>query len=290
MKQVALINDLSGYGRCSLTAAIPVISSLGISCHPIPTAVYTGQSGYPVYYSKDMTDMLPQYMEAWKANKAKFDGIYSGYMTCPEQIEWMEKFLDSFASEDTYVLVDPVMGDDGSTYGIYTDRLLQAMKRITRRASLITPNLTEACLLADVDYTGLVATFTGDKLLGEVAQIAGWIRQDASSDLDVIITGVRVCEDDGEYMYNVAVTGEGTYYGKKKLFDRSFSGTGDLFASTVCGLKLNGHSTKSAMELAADFIYKSIEDTVLYNISRNDGINFEKNLGYLMKEGTKDEC
>ena len=82
MKNVALLNDLSGYGRCSLTAAIPVISVLGITCHPIPTAVLTGQSGYPVYHCKDMTDMLDGYIEAWQQNKASFDGIYSGYKAC----------------------------------------------------------------------------------------------------------------------------------------------------------------------------------------------------------------
>ncbi len=288
MKNVALINDMSGFGRCSLTAALPVISALGITCHPIPTAVYTGQSGYPVYYSKDMTDMLPQYIEAWRANKVKLDGIYSGYMTCPEQIQWLEQFVDVFAGADTFVLVDPVMGDDGSTYGIYSDRLLDGMKRIAKRANLITPNLTEACLLADVDYTGLTASLAGEKLLQEIGHIGQWLRQDAIVAQDVIITGVRVREGDEDYMYNVAVTADGTYYGKQRLFDRSFSGTGDLFASTVCGLKLNDHSTKCAMELAGEFIYKSIVDTVPENISRNDGINFERNLGYLMKEGMKD--
>lgn len=285
MKKVALINDLSGFGRCSLTAAIPVISALGVTCHPIPTAVYTGQSGYPVYYSQDMTGMFQQYIEAWQQNKARFDGIYSGYMTCPEQIEWMEQFLNTFATEDTFVLVDPVMGDDGNTYDIYSDKLLEAMKKITRRANLITPNLTEACLLADVDYTGLVASLAGERLLEEITHIGMWLQKDAVVPQEVIITGVKIKENGVDYMYNVAVTAEGTYYGKQKLFDRSFSGTGDLFASTVCGLKLNGHTTKKAMELAGDFIYKSIVDTVPENISRNDGINFEKNLMYLMKEG-----
>lgn len=289
MKRVALINDLSGFGRCSLTAAIPVISALGVSCHPIPTAVYTGQSGYPVYYSQDMTELLPRYIDAWQQNKATFDGIYSGYMTCPEQIEWMEQFLDAFATESTFVLVDPVMGDDGNTYGIYSAKLLAAMKRITLRANLITPNLTEACLLADVDYSGLISSLTGEELLRKIAQIGEWLRKDATVPQDVIITGVKIREDDVDYMYNVAVTSEGTYYGRQRLFDRSFSGTGDLFASTVCGLKLNDHTTKRAMELAGDFIYKSIVDTVPYNISRNDGINFEKNLMYLMKEGVLDE-
>ena len=96
MKNVALINDLSGYGRCSLTAAIPVISALGITCHPMPTAILTGQSGYPVFYCEDMTNMLPRYTEAWKQNKATFDGIYSGYLTGPDQIDCLEEFIKRF--------------------------------------------------------------------------------------------------------------------------------------------------------------------------------------------------
>lgn len=282
MKNVALLNDLSGYGRCSLTAAIPVISVLGTTCHPIPTAVLTGQSGYPVFYCKDMTDMLTDYIDAWKKNKASFEGIYSGYLTGPVQIDFLERFIEEFRNEDTFVLVDPVMGDNGKVYGMYSDELLQKMKQLTVKANMITPNLTEACLLADVDYEGLTAAYTNEALLNEAAEIGKWLRKDALVEQDVIITGIKVMDKGTEYMYNLAVTGDGVYTERQKLFDRSFSGTGDLFASTMCGLKLNGCSTRSAMEIAGRFIYKSIEDTMQYNLSRNDGINFEKNLGMLI--------
>ena len=282
MKNVALINDLSGYGRCSLAAAVPVISALGITCHPIPTAVLTGQSGYPVFYCKDMTDMLDGYIEAWKQNKASFEGIYSGYLTGPAQIDFFEKFLECFKREDTFVLVDPVMGDNGKVYGIYSDELLQKMKQVSVKANMITPNLTEACLLSDVDFESLTAAYTDKALLEKTAEIGTWLRGDALVSQDVIITGIKVRAEGTEYMYNVAVTGEGIYTERQKLFDRSFSGTGDLFASAMCGLKLNGYSTISAMELAGQFIHKSIEDTMKYNLSRNDGINFEKNLRMLL--------
>ncbi len=285
MKNVALINDLSGYGRCSLTAAIPVISALGITCHPMPTAVLTGQSGYPIFYCEDMTDMLPKYTEAWKKNKASFDGIYSGYLTGPKQIDTLIDFIEEFRTENTFVLVDPVMGDNGSVYGIYSATLLQKMKELSVKANMITPNLTEACLLADVDYEGLVSGYVGKKLLDEVAEVGNWLRRDAVVKQDVIITGIKINENETDYMYNLAITEDGVYTERQKLFDRSFSGTGDLFASTMCGLKMNGHSTHKAMEIAGQFIYKSIVDTIPYNLSRNDGINFEKHLMYLMKEG-----
>lgn len=289
MKNVALINDLSGFGRCSLTAAIPVISSLGITCHPMPTAVLTGQSGYPVFYCNDMTDMLPRYAEAWKKNKASFDGIYSGYLTGPAQIDCLEEFIKEFREKDTFLLVDPVMGDNGSVYGIYSDELLQKMKSLTVKANMITPNLTEACLLADVDYEGLISAYVGKNLLHKTAEVGKWLKKDAEVEQDVIITGIKIRENDVDYMYNLAITEEGVYTERQKLFDRSFSGTGDLFASTMCGLKLNGHDTHKAMEIAGKFIYKSIADTMPFNLSRNDGINFEQNLMFLMKEGLKNE-
>ena len=289
MKNVALINDLSGFGRCSLTAAIPVISALGITGHPMPTAVLTGQSGYPVFHCSDMTDMLPKYTDAWKKNKATFDGIYSGYLTGPKQIESLEEFIKEFRNEHTFVLVDPVMGDNGSVYGIYSAELLQKMKELSMKANMITPNLTEACLLADVDYESLVSSYVGKSLLDKTAEVGKWLRDDADVKQDVIITGIKINEDGTDYMYNLAVTDEGVYTERQKLFDRSFSGTGDLFASTMCGLKINGHSTHRSREIAGQFIHKSIMDTISYDLSRNDGINFEKNLMFLMKEGLKNE-
>lgn len=287
MKNVALINDLSGFGRCSLTAAIPVISAMGITCNPIPTAVLTGQSGYPVFHCQDMSDMLPQYIGAWRQNKAAFQGIYSGYLTGPVQIDFVESFIQAFREDETFLLVDPVMGDNGRVYGIYSDELLQKMKKLTVKANMITPNLTEACLLADVDYEGLTAAYVNGALLEEAAEIGRWLRQDASVEQEVIITGIRVEEDNTYYMYNLAVTEDGVYTERQRLFDRSFSGTGDLFASAMCGLKLSGHSTHKAMEIAGGFIYKSIEDTMPYNLSRNDGINFEGNLRMLMENTTE---
>lgn len=289
MKKVALINDLSGFGKCSLTAAIPVISVLGVSCHPMTTAVLTGQSGYEHFYCEDMTDMMPEYIDAWKKNEASFDGIYSGYMTGPKQIDYVDRFLDEFLKDDTFLLVDPVMGDNGECYKMYTDEHLVKMRRLVKRANLITPNLTESCMLAGADYKKLLEIEDKDKLFEQIEYIAETIRKNANEKLEVIITGIRVNKPEGTFIYNFALTNEGNFKVCTASVDKSFSGTGDLFASAVCGLKMNGHSTKSAMEVAARFIFKSITDTVGENLPGTYGINFEKNLYYLMKEGMKIE-
>lgn len=285
MKNVALINDLSGFGRCSLTAAIPVISALGISCNPVTTAVLTGQSGYENFYCQDMTDMIPEYINAWKKNNVSFDGIYSGYLTGPRQIDYLNDFLDEFLKKDTFLLVDPVMGDNGHGYKMFSDGLLEKMRSLVKRAKLITPNLTEACMLADVDYNKLTEIQDKDKLFQQIEYIAQGINKMAGGKLEIIITGIRITKNDGQYIYNYAITDEGSFKVCTSSVDKSFSGTGDLFASTICGLKMNGVSTKKAMETATKFIYKSIADTIGEDIPGADGINFEKNLFWLMKEG-----
>lgn len=280
-KKVAVFNDLSGFGRCSLTAALPVLSALGIQCNPIPTVVLTGQGGYPVRFSQDMSRLLPSYKKAWTANNVSFDGIYTGYVTGSNQIEDIMDFLDEFRKEDTFLLVDPVMGDNGRTYCIFSEELLLAMKELSRRANLITPNLTEACLLSD---TPLEAVFSCDEVshLDKAAQIARQLSVYAHVPQDVIITGVKVKEKGTEFVYNVALTEDGVHYFSSLCFPKSFSGTGDLFASSMCGLKMNGHSTTEALSITEKFIYHSISDTMIENTDPNDGVCFEKHLGELI--------
>lgn len=281
-KKVAVFNDLSGFGRCSLTAAIPVLAALGIQCNPIPTMVLTGQGGYAVSFRKDLTDMLDNYTKAWKENKAVFDGIYTGYLTGATQIASVFAFLEEFRKEDTFLLVDPVMGDNGKTYKIYSEELLASMKTLSRQANLITPNLTEACLLSDVTFEDVCSITDKDTLLQKVEDIAKILRKNATVMQDVIITGVKVMEEDFPFIYNVALTDKGVCYFSSHLFDKSFSGTGDLFSSTMCGLRLNGYSTKEAMDIAGNFLYHSISDTMNEHVDGNDGIAFEKHLRELV--------
>ena len=150
-KKVAVINDLSGLGRCSLTAAISVLSAMGIQTCPLPTAILSSQTEYPSYYCYDFTDKMDYFRQEWKKLGTCFSGIYTGYIASVPQIEEIFHFLDTFQTPDTFLLVDPVMGDDGMTYDMYTSEFLSAMKELTARADVITPNITEFCLLTDMD-------------------------------------------------------------------------------------------------------------------------------------------
>ena len=286
MKKVAVLNDLSGFGKCSLTAAIPVLSALGVQCCPLPSAVLTNQTGYEHFRSTDLTGMIPDYTKTWQENGASFDGIYSGYMTGRRQIEHFSDFLDIFYKTDTFLLVDPVMGDDGHTYGMYSKDLLDGMKELSKRADVITPNLTEACLLCDYDIDDIFSDTRKETLLPKAAEIAQRLRVLSGKDQDVIVTGIKCKNDKSPFIYNLIVTNSGTFTNRSHFFDRSFSGTGDLFASVVCGCHINGMTTQDAVELASSFIYHSIADTMNDDVPPNDGVNFEKFLIELIKGGT----
>lgn len=123
MKKIAVINDLSGLGKCSLTAAIPVISVMGVQACPLPTAVLSNQTGYESYFCEDFTEHMEPYMEQWKKRGFFPDGIYTGFLSDDKQADRILKFMDAFAGKDTLILTDPVMGDDGVVYPIYTEEL-----------------------------------------------------------------------------------------------------------------------------------------------------------------------
>lgn len=283
MKKVAALNDLSGFGKCSLTAAIPVLSALGVQCCPIASAVLTNQTGYPHYHYTDLSAMLPGYIDAWTQNDAHFDGIYTGFMMSSHEIDSFMAFIDKFYEKNTFLLVDPVMGDDGRTYSIYNDELLKSMKRLSRKADLITPNLTEACLLADYSLKDAYADLSKEQLLSFAGEVGTKLRNLAEHNQDVVITGIKCRDASAPCIYNLSVTKEGIMEYRSEFFDKSFSGTGDLFASVVCGCKVRGMPTDESIALAGKFLFKSIEDAVKENVPTAEGVNFEKYIIELIK-------
>ena len=116
MKRIAVLNDLSGMGKCSLTAAIPVLSVMGVQVCPLPTAVLSAQTGFPSYYCDDYTDRMDILMDEWQKMHFRPDGIYTGFLAGALQAEKAVDFIQRFKSTETKVLVDPVMGDDGEEY------------------------------------------------------------------------------------------------------------------------------------------------------------------------------
>lgn len=281
MKKIAVINDLSGFGRCSLTAAISVISSMGVQPCPLPTAILTAQTGYPSYYLDDYTEKMEHFRSEWEKMGQRFDGIYTGFVASEEQILQILHFVDTFDTPETFLLVDPVMGDDGIKYDMFTPKLLEEMKRLAKRADIITPNLTELCLLTDADFQYVRKISGTRKLLNTIKELAlSFCRKGPEH---VIVTGIHFTDDDGSpLMGNLYVSETESSLSAFPYIGKSYSGTGDLFASCLAAGIANGKKIPEIIQLTGEFLEAAIADSARENVPKNDGVNYEKYLRMLM--------
>lgn len=288
MKKIAVLNDLSGMGKCSLTAAIPVISVMGIQACPLPTAVLSAQTGFPSYYCDDYTDRMDTIMEEWKKMDFYPDGIYTGFLADARQADKAVEFIEQFAKEDTKILIDPVMGDNGEEYPIYTEALCEKMRFLVRRATVITPNLTEALLLlygaqrAHVLWKEL-SLMDEERLLKFTESTGKELSKEF--DTEVVITGIDLpARENHQEMGNlICKDGVQTWVSTVKE-GGSYSGTGDLFASVLSAGMVKGMDTVDSVRKAVKFLSKGIHDAVLEGTDRNEGICFERYLSELAAE------
>ena len=288
MKKIAVIQDLSGLGKCSLTAAIPVISVMGVQAVPLPTAVLSNQTGYPSYYCDDYTEHMEQIMTEWEKRKFSPDGLYTGFLADEDQADKILDFLRRFRKEKTVVLVDPVMGDNGRAYGIYTEGLREKMLQLVGNAHVITPNLTEALLLLygkegmEKRYASLLE-LDGRKRLEQIGKIGEQLKKEYGLQA-AVITGVESqAELCVHQMGNLVVENGHSSWCFAPKIGGSYSGTGDLFASVLSAGLVKEMSMMSCVELAVNFLSKAIAQTVQEGTDRNDGVCFEAYLGELCK-------
>ncbi|WP_405354920.1 pyridoxamine kinase [Ruminococcus sp.] len=281
-KKAVLINDLSGLGKCSLTAAIPVLSVMGIQACPMPTAVLTSQTGFKSFYCNDCTDKLDYYTSEWKNLGFQPDGIYTGFLSSEKQVDKILDFINSFETKDTLVLVDPVMGDGGRTYSLFTEALASKMKKLVAVADVITPNLTECCILNDVNYSEFIKNVEKPDFMDKVAELGKALMKRYGVKI-VIVTGIEHKNTDGTLqIQNLITSADEVFSVSCEKIGGSYSGTGDLFASVMFSGLLRGDSLRDTVNLAVKFIETSLHDTVKLNIDRNEGIEFEKHLNILL--------
>ena len=288
---------------------------MGVQAVPLPTAVLSSQTGYPSYYACDYTDHMEKVMDEWEKLGFAPDGIYTGFLADEKQADKILDFFRRFRSPETMVLVDPVMGDNGSAYGIYTEGLREKMLQLVGCAQVITPNLTEALLLlygkAEMEerYASLM-TLAGEKRLEQIGKIGEELAEGFHLQA-AVITGIeyeknfrgmtvsteKVPKEVIDFqekgtgkteaqtqMGNLVVeNGEVSWYFARKE-GGSYSGTGDLFASILSAGLVRGMSMMDCVKLAVDFLSKAISETVKEGTDRNDGVCFEKYLGELCKK------
>ncbi len=273
MKRLVTIQDISCFGKCSLTAAIPVISSMGVETAVIPTAVlstHTG-SGFSGYTFHDLTDDIPAIAAHWKKLGLRFDAIYTGYIGSCEQIEVIKQFIEAFRTDETLVVVDPVMGDGGRMYPGFDNKFVTSMKSLCSIADCILPNATEAALLLSQPYDN-------NPCEGKIHEMLMRLTEQGCK--TAIMTGASIdSSHNGAICYSKL---ENRFFNSFcENIDGSFHSTGDIFSSVVSGGLTLGMDLQSALDLAVGFTHDCIKATLPIREEQWYSVRFEPCLGQL---------
>lgn len=268
VRKVAAVHDLSGVGRVSLTVAIPILSSMGFQVCPLPTAVLSNHTQYSSFSFLDLTDEMPRIISEWKRLGFQFDAFYTGYLGSPRQIRIVSDFIDDFRQQDSLVVIDPVLGDNGRLYTNFDKSMIKEMQQLITKADVITPNLTELFFLLDSSYK---EENTDEELKAYLRQLS-----DKGPQI-VIITSVPVLNDNHKtsvYAYNR----QGNRYWKITCpyLPAHYPGTGDTFTSVITGALMQGDSLPIALDRATQFILQGIRATFGYEYDNREGILLEK--------------
>lgn len=275
-KRVAAIHDISGFGKCSLTVALPILSAAGIEASLMPTAVLsTHTGGFTGYTFRDLTNDLRPFANHWKSLGLNFDAIYSGYLGSFEQLQIVGEVIDMFKTNNNIVLIDPVMADNGELYGAFTPDFVAGMAKLCAKADIITPNITEAAVMLGQTYRdGPYEKAYIEKLLHGLAELGPRC---------IVLTGVCFDGDNiGAASYDN--TSGKVHYELSGRIDGFYHGTGDVFASVLLAGLLNGLDIDKASQLAVDFTQGSIVRTSAAGNDQRFGVNFEAGLPQLIKD------
>ena len=270
-KRVAAIHDLSCFGKCSLTVALPVISCFGIECAVVPTAVLSGHfAALPEVGVWDMSEHMSAIADHWDKGGVTFDGIFSGYLGTARQVAQVEQFVNRFKTEHTLFVADPAMADRGKLYRGFGMDHVAAMTRLCAAADVALPNVTEACLMLGKDYREVHDRAYVEELLHGVRELGA---------KQVVITGVSLSPD------RVGIAcwdGEETVFSDRPRTPGHYNGTGDLFASVLTAAMVSGRDFRAAAEQAMDFTARVIARTAANPHHRPYGVDFEQCLRELM--------
>lgn len=272
-KKIAVINDISGFGRCSVAVSLPIISYLGVQCCPVPTSIFSNHTGFPQYFFDDYTDRMEEYIANWKKLGLQFDGIATGFLGSAEQIQIVKKFIKEFSKQDTLVIADPVMGDYGKLYSTYTEELCEEMKELVKLADITTPNLTEVCNLTGTPYKHV--GWHKKELHAMAEKVA------ALGPSKVVITGILQGEFIANYIYE---KGAEPKMIRTHKVGTERSGTGDVFASIIAADGVRGVPFGKSVRKASGFVKKCILKSIELEIPKTDGVCFEEILYQLKRD------
>ena len=282
-KKIAAIHDLSCLGRCALTVIIPTLSVMGYQVIPIPTALLsTHTGGYTNMHFKDLTSDMEQIKEHFQSLETSFSSIYTGFLGSTEQIATVENIIKTFGTSENgqtpLILIDPVMGDDGELYSTYNAELANGIRHLCRFASVITPNLTEACFLTGISYQE-----TAEMKQSDAEAYANRLMDGLKSlyTCKIVITGLHL--QNGS-VANLCDDGNGNrFFSQQPECGHAYPGTGDIFASVLLGELLRDAAFEQAVESAAQFVAHLIRASVQISTPTREGVALEPELWRLIK-------
>ena len=263
-KRVALINDFCGFGRCSITVALPIISALKVQCCPVPTSVFSNHTAFDSFYKADFTSQMGDYIAQWDKLDISFDGILTGYLSSDRQIDTVQGFIDRFKSDKTTVVVDPIMGDNGRLYSAYSPLLAQKMGVLASHADILTPNLTEACIITNTEYKSDMNEYSLKEICKKLTHMGIG---------KIVISGI----EKGDTLENFLYSADGvTEIVKAKRVGPGRPGTGDIFSSIIAADAVKGVDFTESVEHAVGFISKVLKYTCELDVPRPWGVCFEE--------------
>lgn len=274
VRRVAAIHDLSGFGRASLSAIIPIISTMGIQVCPVPTAILSTHTGdFENYVFVDFTDYLESYIGHWKSLGIEFNCIYTGFLGSPRQVSIISRAINEFIHQRPLVVIDPVMGDNGRLYDTMDMEMVKNMRQFIKLADIITPNFTEAALLLNEPYHTDIRE----------DEIKEWLRRLADMGPTTVIITSAPAPDSKQHTYVVAYDRDDGRFWKVKCdyIPAHFPGTGDAFTSVIVGSTLQGDSLPIALDRAVQFITQAIRASYGYKYPEREGVLLERVLDNL---------
>ena len=265
-KKIAVINDFCGFGRCSIAASLPIISAMKIQCCPLPTSIFSNHTGFESFYYTDYTEHMNIYMDEWKKLDLQFEGILTGFLGSPEQIGIVKRFLELFKTENNITVIDPVMGDYGKLYPTYSPNLAEQMNSLVPYADILTPNLTEACILTGTEYH---PDMNENELFVLCSKLADM------GPKKIVVSGLERGDSLENYIFEAGKTPQIILEHKVGPFR---SGTGDVFSSIIAADAVNGVEFADSIRHASSFIAKVLRRTLELDLPKTDGICFEEYL------------
>ena len=271
-KRIVTVQDISCFGQCSLTVALPIISACKIETCILPSAVLsTHTGGFSGFTFRDLTSDMPLIIDHWEKEKIFFDGVYTGYLGSVDQIEYVKRIKKNLLKENGLLFVDPAMADNGKLYSIFDMKYAKEMAKLCSEADVILPNITEACFMTDIEYREEYGESYVDEILTALTKIGA---------KTIVLTGVGYTPDTtGVVVYKDGVK---QYYKHRKI-EKGCHGTGDVYSSAFVGAYLNGKTLIESAKIAADYTLKCIENTT-GDKEHWYGVKFETALNFLTKE------